>query len=110
MNGNTQLPGTVELPARVREPRRRRGNRRLTRRIVDAISILERPASAEDRAVPGHWEVDPLCGSSNSYIVTLVERHTRYVLLAKVANRDSQSVITALINQADCLPTSSSSR
>lgn len=72
--------------------------------IVDAISIRERPASVEDRAVPGHWEGDLLCGSSNSYIVTLVERHSRYVLLAKVANRDSQSVITALINQAHRLP------
>src|SRR5689334_14950653 len=72
--------------------------------LTDMISIRERPASVEDRAVPGHWEGDLLCGSSNSYIVTLVERHTRYVLLAKVPNRDSQSVITALINQAHRLP------
>ena len=72
--------------------------------LTDMISIRERPAWVEDRAVPGHWEGDLLCGSSNSYIVTLVERHSRYVLLAKVPNRDSQSVITALINQAQRLP------
>jgi IS30 family transposase len=72
--------------------------------IVDAISTRERPASVEDRAVPGHWEGDLLCGSLNSYIVTLVERHPRYVLLAKVTNRDSRSVITALIEQAKRLP------
>ena len=72
--------------------------------LTDMISIRERPASVEDRAVPGHWEGDLLCGSANSYIVTLVERHTRYVLLAKVANRDSRSVISALIEQAKCLP------
>jgi IS30 family transposase len=73
-------------------------------RIVDAISISERPASAEDRAVPGHWEGDLLCGSANSTIVTLVERHSRFVLLAKVANRDSRSVVDALIKQAKRLP------
>jgi transposase, IS30 family len=73
-------------------------------RIVDAISIRERPASVEDRAVPGHWEGDLLCGSSNSYIVTLVERYSRYVMLAKVANRDSQSVVTALIGLVKSLP------
>ena len=73
-------------------------------RIVDAISISERPAEVEDRAVPGHWEGDLLCGSSNSYIVTLVERHSRYVLLAKVPSRDSRSVVTALIEQARRLP------
>jgi IS30 family transposase len=78
--------------------------------LTDMISIRARPASVEDRAVPGHWEGDLLCGSSNSYIVTLVERHSRYVLLAKVATRDSQSVITALINQAPTCPTSSSNR
>jgi IS30 family transposase len=72
--------------------------------LTEMVSIRERPASVEDRAVPGHWEGDLLCGSSNSYIVTLVERHSRYVLLAKVSSRDSQSVITALINQAHRLP------
>jgi IS30 family transposase len=72
--------------------------------LSDMISIRERPASVEDRAVPGHWEGDLLCGSSNSYIVTLVERHSRYVLLAKVPNRDSRTVISALIDQAKRLP------
>jgi IS30 family transposase len=72
--------------------------------IVDAVSIRERPASAEDRAVPGHWEGDLLCGSANSYLVTLVERHSRYVMLARVANRDSRSVVNALIEQAQSLP------
>ena len=73
-------------------------------RIADAVSISERPAAAEDRAVPGHWEGDLLCGSRNSFIVTLVERHSRYVTLAKVANRDTKSVINALIRQARTLP------
>jgi IS30 family transposase len=73
-------------------------------RIVGAISIRERPASAEDRAVPGHWEGDLLCGSANSYIVTLVERHSRYVMLARIAHRDSRSVVNALIEQARALP------
>jgi IS30 family transposase len=73
-------------------------------RIPDAVSISERPASAEDRAVPGHWEGDLLCGSKNSFVVTLVERHSRYVLLAKIANRDTNSVVTALIKQARKLP------
>jgi IS30 family transposase len=73
-------------------------------RIPDAVSISERPASADDRAVPGHWEGDLLCGSKNSFVVTLVERHSRYVLLAKIANRDTNSVVTALIKQARKLP------
>jgi IS30 family transposase len=72
--------------------------------IPDAVSISERPASAEDRAVPGHWEGDLLCGSKNSFIVTLVERHSRYVMLAKVSNRETQTVVTALIRQARKLP------
>jgi IS30 family transposase len=73
-------------------------------RIVDAVSIRERPASVEDRAVPGHWEGDLLCGSANSYVVTLVERHSRFVMLAKVTNRESRSVVSALIEQANKLP------
>ena len=73
-------------------------------RITDLVSIRERPAAAEDRAVPGHWEGDLLSGSKNSYIATLVERHTRYVTLAKVANKDTQTVVSALIKQAKTLP------
>jgi len=67
-------------------------------------SIRERPASVEDRAVPGHWEGDLIAGSNNSYIATLVERHTRYVMLAKVKNKDTESVVSALIKQSKKLP------
>ena len=73
-------------------------------RITDAVSIRERPAEAEDRAVPGHWEGDLLFGSNNSQIVTLVERHSRYVLLAKAKGKDTETVIDALIKQAHKLP------
>jgi IS30 family transposase len=73
-------------------------------RIANAVSISERPASVEDRAVPGHWEGDLLCGSKNSFIVTLVERHSRYVMLAKIPNRETQTVVDALIKQAHTLP------
>jgi IS30 family transposase len=72
--------------------------------IKNAISISERPASVEDRAVPGHWEGDLIGGSRNSYIATLVERHSRYVMLVKVANKDTDSVVTALIKSAQKLP------
>ncbi|AXI47189.1 IS30 family transposase [Sulfitobacter sp. SK012] len=72
--------------------------------IKDAVSISERPASVEDRAVRGHWEGDLIGGSKNSYIATLVERHSRYVMRVKVANKDTQSVITALIKSAQKLP------
>ena len=72
--------------------------------IKNAVSISERPASVEDRAVPGHWEGDLIGGSKNSYIATLVERHSRYVMLAKVANKDTDSVISALIKQSKRLP------
>jgi IS30 family transposase len=67
-------------------------------------TIRERPASVEDRAVPGHWEGDLIAGSNNSYIATLVERHTRYVMLAKVKNKDTESVVSALIKQSKKLP------
>jgi IS30 family transposase len=73
-------------------------------RIVDAVSISERPASVEDRAVPGHWEGDLLFGDRNSQIATLVERRTRYVMLVKVASKDTETVINALIKSARKLP------
>lgn len=72
--------------------------------IKDAISISERPASIEDRAVPGHWEGDLIGGARNSYVATLVERHSRYVMLIKVANKDTESVVSALIRQSQKLP------
>ena len=72
--------------------------------LKNAISISERPASVEDRAVPGHWEGDLIAGSRNSYVATLVERQSRYVVLAKVANKDTDSVVSALIKQARKLP------
>ena len=73
-------------------------------RITDTVSIRERPASVEDRALPGHWEGDLVFGSTNSQIATLVERHTRYVMLARVKSKDSETVINALIKQAHKLP------
>ncbi len=73
-------------------------------RITETVSIRERPAEAEDRAVPGHWEGDLFFGSHNSQIATLVERQTRYVMLVKVASKDSETVVDALIKQAHKLP------
>ena len=73
-------------------------------RIVDAVSISERPATTEDRALPGHWEGDLLFGSRDSQIATLVERHTRYVMLVKVPGKDTETVINALIKNARKLP------
>ncbi len=72
--------------------------------ITNTISIRERPAEAKDRAVPGHWEGDLLFGNKNSQIATLVERHTRYVMLVKVPSRDTDTVINALIRHAHKLP------
>ncbi len=73
-------------------------------KIVDAVPISERPASVEDRAIPGHWEGDLIEGSGNSYVATLVERHSRYVMLAKLTNKKSATVIAALIKQSKKLP------
>ena len=73
-------------------------------RIKDAVSIRERPADVENRAVPGHWEGDLLSGSHNSHIATLVERQTRYVMLVKVRSKDTKTVVNALIKQAHKLP------
>jgi len=99
-----------ELIQHLRRPRVKRRSRHHTKKesglgqITEAVSISERPASAEDRAVPGHWEGDLISGSNNSYIATLVERHTRYVMLAKVNSKDTETVINALIKHAHKLP------
>ena len=74
--------------------------------IVDALSIRERPAEAEDRAVPGHWEDDLLSGAKNSYIATLVERHSRFAMLVKVPGKDTEAVVRALSRHVRKLPAS----
>jgi IS30 family transposase len=72
--------------------------------IVDAVSIRERPAEVDDRAIPGHWEGDLLAGGNNTHIATLVERHSRYVLLVQVKGKDTDNVVTALVKQVKQLP------
>jgi IS30 family transposase len=99
-----------ELLEHLRRTRPMRRSRHYTQkteihgRIIDAIPISERPASAEDRAVPGHWEGDLLIGSHNSQIATLVERGTRYVMLVKVPTKDTKTVVNALVKNARKLP------
>jgi IS30 family transposase len=75
-------------------------------KIPDTISIRERPAEAEDRAIPGHWEGDLLYGTKTSQIITLVERHSRYTALIKVADHTSENVVAALTRHVRTLPNS----
>jgi len=72
--------------------------------IADAISIRERPADVEDRAIPGHWEGDLLAGAKNSYIATLVERHSRFAVLIKVPSKETGVVVAALSQHVCKLP------
>ena len=90
----------------MRRPHRVSAHHELRGRIRDAISISERPAEVEDRAVPGHWEGDLISGSKNSHIVTLVERHSRFTTLIKVPNKETVTVIAALTKQIRRLPSS----
>jgi transposase, IS30 family len=73
-------------------------------RIVDAVSIRERPAEVEDRAIPGHWEGDLLRGARNSYVATMVERHSRFCMLVKVPGKDTAAVVAALSQHVRQLP------
>jgi len=99
-----------ELLQHLRRTRRMRRSRHHTQKTADhgqitgAVSISERPAEVQDRAVPGHWEGDLVFGSKNSQIATLVERHSRYVLLARIKSKDTETVVNALIKQAYKLP------
>ena len=99
-----------ELMDHLRSKRRMRRSRHATvsgqsrGQIVDAISIRERPAEVEDRAVPGHWEGDLLSGAKNSYIATLVERHSRFAMLIKVRSKETEVVVAALSRHVRKLP------
>ena len=72
--------------------------------IVDAISIGERPAEIKDRSIPGHWEGDLIGGTKNSHIATLVERHSRFVMLVKVPSKDTATVVAGLSQHIYKLP------
>ena len=72
--------------------------------IVDAISIHERPAEIEDRAIPGHWEGDLIVGGGNSAIATVVERHSRFTVLCKLRSKNAASVVHSLSAQMKKLP------
>ena len=99
-----------ELMDHLRSKRRMRRSRHSSEhgqsrgQIVDAISIRERPAEAEDRAIPGHWEGDLLSGGKNSYIATLVERHSRFLMLIKVPSKETAVVVAALSQRVRKLP------
>jgi len=99
-----------ELMDHLRSKRRMRRSRHSSEhghrrgQIVDAVSIRERPAEAEDRAIPGHWEGDLLAGRKNSYVATLVERHSRFLMLVKVPSKDTAVVVAALSDRICKLP------
>ena len=99
-----------ELMDHLRSKRRMRRSRHASEhghsrgQIVDAISIRERPAEAEDRAIPGHWEGDLLSGGKNSYVATLVERHSRFLMLVKVPSKETEAVVAALSEHVRKLP------
>lgn len=96
-----ELTGHLRRSGQIRRPRKRSV---ADNGIVDAISIRERPAEAEDRAVPGHWEGDLLAGTNNSHIATLVERHSRFVMLVKIDSKESVGVAAALARKIRKLP------
>ena len=88
----------------IRRSRHSRADGQSRGQIVDAISISERPAEVENRAIPGHWEGDLLAGSKNSHIATLVERHSRFAMLIKVPSKDTETVVAALSKHVLKLP------
>src|ERR1700732_60791 len=101
-----ELLGHLRSKRRIRRSRHSRIFKDSRGQIVDAISIRERPAEIEDRAVPGHWEGDLIGGTKNSHIATLVERHSRFTALVKVQSKDTAAVVAALSRQIRRLPTS----
>jgi IS30 family transposase len=100
-----ELIGQLRSKRRIRRSQHSRIFKDSRGQIVDAISIRERPAEIEDRAVPGHWEGDLIGGTKNSHIATLVERHSRFTALVKVRSKDTAAVVAALSRQIRRLPT-----
>jgi transposase, IS30 family len=96
----------LRFKRRIRRSRHARDSGHRCGQIVDAISIRERPAEIEDRAIPGHWEGDLLGGTNNSHIATLVERHSRFTMLVKVPSKDTATVVAALGRHVRRLPAS----
>src|ERR1700675_243917 len=96
----------LRFKRRIRRSRHARDSGHRSGQIVDAISIRERPAEIEDRAIPGHWEGDLLGGTKNSHIATLVERHSRFTMLVKVPSKDTATVVAALSRHVGKLPAS----
>jgi transposase, IS30 family len=88
----------------VRRPKGARSNSRGQGQITGAVSIRERPAEVEDRAIPGHWEGDLLAGGANTHLATLVERTSRFALLVKVDGKDAASVVDAITAKVVDLP------
>ena len=99
-----ELIGHLRAGRRMRYPKGGTTPSRLSGQIIDAISIRERPAEIEDRAVPGHWEGDLLSGTNNSHMATLVERRSRFAMLIKLPGKDTASVVSALSKQVRKLP------
>src|SRR6202795_1528140 len=101
-----ELMGHLRSKRRMRRSRHSSEHGQSRGQIVDAISIRQRPAEVEDRAIPGHWEGDLLSGAKNSYIATLVERHSRFAILIKVPSKETEAVVAALTQQVRKLPAS----
>ena len=99
-----ELLGHLRAARHIRQPKGGTTPSRPKGQLVDTISIRERPAEVEDRAVPGHWEGDLLSGANNTHMVTLVERHTRFAMLIKVQGKDSAEVVGALSKHVRKLP------
>ena len=99
-----ELIGHLRSKRVMRHSKKASANGQLRGQIVGAISIRERPAEVEDRALPGHWEGDLMTGSKNSHIATLVERHSRFTTLVKLPSKDTDSVVSALTRQVRKLP------
>ena len=96
-----ELVSSLRTGRKIRKPKR---SLRTTTPIPDLVSIRERPAEVEDRAIPGHWEGDLIVGTNSSHVLTLVERHTRFVMLARLTNKQTETVIKALTRLVPRLP------